>query len=34
MQVDRTFMPAAQPASGGDERGSGIQVHHAFVVLR
>ncbi len=32
--VDRTFVPAAQPAGGGDERDLGIQVHHAFVVLR
>ena len=32
--VDRTFVPAAQPAGGGDERDLGIQVYHAFVVLR
>ena len=32
--VDRTIVPAAQPAGGGDERELGIQVHHAFVVLR
>ena len=32
--VDRTFVPATQPAGGGDERELGIQVHHAFVVLR
>ena len=32
--VDRTFVPAVQPAGGGDERELGIQVHHAFVVLR
>ena len=32
--VDRTFVPATQPAGGGNERELGIQVHHAFVVLR
>ena len=32
--VDRTIVPAAQPAGGGNERELGIQVHHAFVVLR
>ena len=32
--VDRTFVPAVQPAGGGDEHELGIQVHHAFVVLR
>ena len=34
IDVDRTFVSAAQPAGGGDERELGIQVHHAFVVLR
>ena len=32
--VDRTFVPATQPAGGDDERELGIQVHYAFVVLR
>ena len=32
--VDRTFVPPTQPAGGGNERELGIQVHHAFVVLR
>ena len=32
--VDRTFVPATQPAGERDERELGIQVHHAFVVLR
>ena len=32
--VDRTFVLATQPAGGDDERELGIQVHHAFVVLR
>ena len=32
--VDRTFVSAAQPAGGRDERDLGIQVHHAFVVLQ
>ena len=32
--VDRTFVPATQPAGGDDERELGIQVFHAFVVLR
>ena len=32
--VDRTFVPATQPAGEGDARELGIQLHHAFVVLR
>ena len=32
--VDRTFVPAALPAGGRDRRELGIQVFHAFVVLR
>ncbi len=32
--VDRTFVPATLPAGGRDERELGIQVYHAFVVLR
>ena len=32
--VDRTFVPATLPAGGRDERNLGIQVYHAFVVLR
>ena len=32
--VDRTFVPAARPAGGRDERELGIQVYHVFVVLR
>ena len=32
--VDRTFVPATQPAGDRDGREFGIQVHHAFVVLR
>ena len=31
--VDRTFVPATQPAGERDGRELGIQVHHAFVVL-
>ena len=32
--VDRTFVPATLPSEGRDERELGIQVYHAFVVLR
>ena len=32
--VDRTFVPATLPAGGRDRRDLGIQVYHAFVVLR
>lgn len=32
--VDRNFVPAAHPAGGGGERDLGIQVDHAFAVLR
>ena len=32
--VDRTFVPATLPAGGRDERELGIQVYHAFLVLR
>ena len=32
--VDPTFVPASLPAGGRDERNLGIQVYHAFVVLR
>ena len=32
--VDRTFVPATQPAGERDGRELGIQVHYAFVVLR
>ena len=32
--VDRTFVPANLPAGGRDHRELGIQVYHAFVVLR
>ena len=32
--VDRTFVPATLPAGGRDRRELGIQVYHAFVVLR
>ena len=32
--VDRTFVPATLPSGGRDERELGIQVYHAFVVLR
>ena len=32
--VDRTFVPATLPAGGRDDRELGIQVYHAFVVLR
>ena len=32
--VDRTFVPATQRAGERDGRELGIQVHHAFVVLR
>ena len=32
--VDRTFVPASLPTGGRDRRDLGIQVYHAFVVLR
>ena len=32
--VDRTFVPATQPAGGPDRRALGIQVYRAFVILR
>ena len=32
--VDRTFIPATLPSGGRDERELGIQVYHAFVVLK
>ena len=32
--VDRTFVPATLPGRGSNERELGIQVYHAFVVLR
>ena len=32
--VDRTFVPSTLPAGGRDDRELGIQVYHAFVVLR
>ena len=34
IDVDRTFVPANLPSGGGDRRELGIQVYHAFVVLR
>ncbi len=32
--VDQTFVPSTLPSGGRDERELGIQVYHAFVVLR
>ena len=32
--VNRTFVPVTRPAGGRDRRDLGIQVYHAFVVLR
>ena len=34
IDVDRTFVPANLPSGGADRRALGIQVYHAFVVLR
>ena len=34
IDLDRTFVPANLPSGGSDRRELGIQVYHAFVVLR